>query len=129
MAAFGEYIRSKRLEKSISVRKIASLLSCSPSYVVSVEKGIRNPFDKERLLQLIDILELSEEEKNTLFDLAGRDKKVKAGDTVAVDLSEYIKENDHIRAALRTARDLNATQEEWFQFVKDLEEREKRKND
>ena len=95
--------------------------------MVSVEKGTRNPFDKERLLQLIHILGLSDEEKNTLFDLAGKDKKVKAGDTIAIDLSEYIKENDYICTALRTARDLKATQAEWFQFVRELEERERRK--
>jgi hypothetical protein len=38
-------------------------------------------------------------------------------------LPEYIIERDYVSAALRTARDLDAGEEEWKQFVEDLRRR------
>ena len=53
-----------------------------------------------------------------MFDLAGEKR-----DDVAPDLPDYIKERDYVSAALRTARDLDAGEEEWLEFVKELKRR------
>lgn len=44
-ANFGEFIKIKREEKQITLRKMAELLKCSAPFLSDVEKDRRNPFD------------------------------------------------------------------------------------
>lgn len=118
METFGEFINQKRLELKISMRDVASALDISAPFLSDVEKGRRNPFEFEKLTVLAEILKLSEEEKNKMMDLAGESRN-----TVAPDLPDYIKDKDYVSAALRTARDLDASEEEWMKFVEDLKRR------
>lgn len=117
-ANFGEFISDKRIEKKITLRMMAEKLGISAPFLTDVEKGRRNPFDFEKLTLLADILELSAEEKALMLDLAGKKRN-----TVAPDLPQYIIERDYVSAALRTAKDLDAGEEEWNQFVEELKRR------
>lgn len=58
-------------------------------------------------------LHLSKEEQELLFDLAARPETMR----VSADLPEYIMERDIVRAALRTAKEVDATDEEWQEFI------------
>ena len=87
-------------------------------FLTDVEKDRRNPFDIEKLNQLAHILELTKEEKNEMLNLAGKKRKA-----VAPDLPKYIMQRDYVSAALRTARDLDAGEEEWKHFVEELKKR------
>ena len=115
---FGEFISKKRVEKKITLRKMADMLGVSAPFLTDVEKDRRNPFDMEKLTQLAQILNLSKEENAQMLDLAGKKRNA-----VAPDLPEYIMERDYVSAALRTARDLDAGEEEWNQFVEELRKR------
>ena len=42
---------------------------------------------------------------------------------MAPDLPSYIMERGYVSAALRTARDLDAGEEEWMKFVAELKKR------
>ena len=117
-ANFGEFINKKRVEKKITLRKMADMLGVSAPFLTDVEKDRRNPFDMEKLTQLAKILNLSKEENAQMLDLAGKKRNA-----VAPDLPEYIMERDDVSAALRTARDLDAGEEEWNQFVEELRKR------
>ena len=117
-ANFGEFISRKRVEKKITLRKMADMLGVSAPFLTDVEKDRRNPFDREKLTQLAQILNLSKEENAQMLDLAGKKRNA-----VAPDLPEYIMERDYVSAALRTARDLDAGEEEWNQFVEELRKR------
>ena len=117
-ANFGEFISRKRVEKKITLRKMADMLGVSAPFLTDVEKDRRNPFDMEKLTQLAQILNLSKEENAQMLDLAGKKRNA-----VAPDLPEYIMERDYVSAALRTARDLDAGEEEWNQFVEELRKR------
>lgn len=117
-ANFGEFISRKRVEKKITLRKMADMLGVSAPFLTDVEKDRRNPFDMEKLTQLAKILNLSKEENAQMLDLAGKKRNA-----VAPDLPEYIMERDYVSAALRTARDLDAGEEEWNQFVEKLRKR------
>lgn len=117
-ANFGEFISQKRVEKQITLRKMADMLGVSAPFLTDVEKDRRNPFDMEKLTQLAKILSLSNEERELMFNLAGKKRNA-----VAPDLPEYIIERDYVSAALRTARDLDAGEEEWNQFVEELRKR------
>lgn len=53
-----------------------------------------------------------------MYDIAGKQRN-----TIAPDLPDYIMERDYVSAALRTARDLDAGEEEWREFVEQLKRR------
>ena len=58
---FGEYVKTKRLEKKISLRKLAEYLDIVPAYMSDIEKGRRYPPDKEKIYKIAKILLLSKE--------------------------------------------------------------------
>ena len=115
---FGDFIAKKRVEKGITLREMAKKLEISAPYLSDIENDRRNPFELEKLEQLANILLLSEEERTIMFDLAGEKR-----DEVAPDLPDYIKDREYVSAALRTARDLDAGEEEWLEFVNELKRR------
>ncbi len=115
---FGEFLQRKREEKEITLRRMADKLGFSAPFLSDVEKGRRNPPDLAKLEQIADILSMSVEDKETMFDLAGKKR-----DSVAPDLPEYIKNREYVAAALRTARDLDAGEDEWLRFIRDLQQR------
>ena len=117
---FGEFIAQKRIEKGITLRDMASRLGVTAPYLSDVEKDRRNPFDMDKLTLLATILQLSSEENAQMLDLVGKKRN-----SVAPDLPEYIMERDYVSAALRTARDLNAGEEEWLRFVEALKNERK----
>lgn len=112
---FGDFIQNKRNQKNITLREMARLLGISAPFLTEVEKGKRNPFGLERLIQLASILELSKEDNEMMLNLAGKKRNA-----VAPDLPEYIMERDYVSAAIRTARDLGAGAEVWQWFMEEL---------
>lgn len=115
---FGEFLQKKREAKQITLRKMAEMLKMSAPYLSDIEKGRRNPPEMDKLDQIAQILFLSDEERTVMLDLAG-----KMRNTVAPDLPEYIMERDYVSAALRTARDLDASEADWLRFVEELKQR------
>lgn len=117
-ANFGAFLQQKREEKGITLRKMAEMLGFSAPFLSDVEKDRRNPPELAKLEQIARILDLTYEEQETMYNLAGKKR-----DSVAPDLPEYIMSRDYVAAALRTARDLDAGEEEWLRFVQELRER------
>ena len=115
---FGEFLQKKREAKQITLRKMAEMLKMSAPYLSDIEKGRRNPPEMDKLDQIAQMLLLSDEERTVMLDLAG-----KMRNTVAPDLPEYIMERDYVSAALRTARDLDASEADWLRFVEELKQR------
>ena len=85
--------------------------------------GLLPDYDKDKLYELSRILCLSEDETNTMFDLAAGEKE----NTVSPDLPEYIMGNEQVRVALRMARDNNASSEVWQKVIEMMEEQERGK--
>ena len=120
---FGSFIKEKRLLRQISLRKFAELLDISPVYMCNMEKD-RNPAPKDDILsRMAELLLLSAQEAETLYDLAAKSKSTP---TVSKDLPEYIMDRDIVRVALRTAKDVDATDEEWQEFIAKLEARRRK---
>jgi len=115
---FGDFISKKREEKGITLRDMAKRMNYSAPYLSDVEKDRRNPFEIDKLESLSNILMLNEEEKTIMLNLAGKKRN-----EVAPDLPEYIINNEFVSAALRTARDLDASEKEWQAFIEDLKKR------
>ncbi len=122
--AFGKFVRTKREEKKINLRKLAEMLGIAPAYMSDMEKARRYPPDKDKLYKIAEILELSDEERDTMFDLAARAKE----NSVSPDLPDYIMDHQGARIALRTARDLDVSDEEWLKIAEEFQKRAKEKN-
>lgn len=116
--SFGAFLFAKREERDISLREMARQLGVSAPFLSDVEKNRSAPLIHERLEKAAEILNLSKEEKSEMYDIVGKQR-----DSVAPDLPEYIKGRDYVSIALRTARDLNAGEKEWQQFVEELKKR------
>lgn len=120
---FGKFVREKREEKKINLRKLAEILDIAPAYMSDIEKSRRYPPDKEKIEKIGMTLELTEDEKNHLFDLAALAKD----NTVSPDLPEYIMEHELVRVALRRARDVDAGKEEWEKVIKIFDDADEKK--
>lgn len=114
LLGFGKLIADKRKALGITLRGMAAELGIAPAYLSDIEKGRRYPPDMDKLMQIASILKLTEDEKHTMFDLAGEGKN-----TISPDLPEYIMSSEKVRVALRKAREV-ATDEDWEEFVKKL---------
>ena len=115
---FGEFLQRKRTEKQITLRKMAEMIGITAPYLTDIEKARRNPPEMEKLELISQILMLNDEDKTTMYDLAGKKRN-----SVAPDLPDYIMEHDYVSAALRTARDLDASEADWLKFVEELKQR------
>lgn len=120
---FGKFVRERREEKKINLRKLAEILDIAPAYMSDIEKSRRYPPDREKIEKIAKALELNQDETNYLFDMAAHAKD----NTVSPDLPDYIMENDIVRVALRRARDIEAGKEEWEKLIKVLDEIEEKK--
>jgi len=117
---FGEFLQRKRTEKQITLRKMAEMIGITAHYLTDIEKDRRNPPEIEKLELISRILMLNDEDKTTMYDLAGKKRN-----SVAPDLPDYIMEHDYVSAALRTARDLDASEADWLKFVEELKQRKR----
>lgn len=107
---FGAYIAQKRVEKDVKLKPIAEKLGVSVTYLSDIIKGRRNPPDIDGLEALANALNLNEEERDEMFDLAGRERN-----QVSPDLPEYIMGEDipTARVALRRARNSKLGEDFW----------------
>jgi len=124
---FGAFAREKRLqlEPYISLRKYAELLEISPVYTSNIETG-RTPAPKDDILaKMVHILRLNKQDTETFYELAAKSKTYTA---VPGDLPEYISANEYARIALRVAKDVDATDEEWIEFTEKLKRRGQRED-
>lgn len=116
---FGEFIAEKRKASDISLRQMAENLSITPAYLSDIEKSRRNPPDIDALEKIAKILKLTPEEKNTMLDYAGKDRK-----QIAPDLPDYIMDLPEARTALRKARDKGKQGDFWKEISEKLDKEE-----
>ena len=120
---FGSFLKAKRQGRQISLRKFAEVIQISPVYMCNIEKD-RNPAPSEEIMErMVKALLLSDGDRVLFYDLAA---KTKSTPTVSQDLPEYIMDRDIVRVALRTAKDVDATDEEWQEFISMLQSRRKK---
>ena len=116
----GSFITEKRLERDMTLRGFAQKVGISPVYMCNIEKGRRFALSDEYVESIANVLLLNRKEKAELLDLVA---KAQNNPTVASDLPEYINERDIVRVALRTAKDVDASDEEWQEFIERLQKR------
>ena len=119
---FGAFIRSKRiaLDPYISLREMARLLNISAPHMSNIEAGRDAAPQKEVLVNIAHILKLDKHETELMYDLAAASKNYTA---IPSDLPEYISTHEYAKIALRVAKDVDATDDEWKDFIERLEKR------
>ena len=121
---FGEYLKRKRQGRGVSLRSFAADMGISPVCMCNIEKG-RDPAPSAEIInKMADALSLSAEERILFYDLAAMTKNASV---VPQDLPQYIMDRDIVRTALRTAKDVDATDEEWQEFISMLQNRKEDK--
>ena len=115
---FGEYLKQKRLDKEITLRGFAKLVDISPVYLCDLEKGRKAAPSMEVMQIMVSKLALNKEESERFYDLAALEQTAK--NPIPKDLNAFLKDNRVIVSALRTAKDLDATDEEWQDFIDKL---------
>ncbi len=99
---FGDYLSQKRKQQKLSMRLFAKKVGISFSYLSSIESGQRQAPRYETLQKMVEILELTETEKNLFYDYAALSKNK---GTIPPDIIEYVNNNKMIRDIIRAARD------------------------
>lgn len=117
---FGAFIARKRLEKDVKLKPIADKLGVSVTYLSDIIKGRRNPPDIDGLEALATVLNLSEEEREEMLDLAGRERN-----QVSPDLPDYIMDEalPNARAVLRRAKSQGLGDDFWQEVNKIIDKR------
>ena len=115
---FGEYLKQKRLDKEKTLRGFAKLVDISPVYLCDLEKGRKAAPSMEVMQKMVSKLALNKEESERFYDLAALEQTAK--NPIPKDLNAFLKDNRVIVSALRTAKDLDATDEEWQDFIDKL---------
>ena len=107
---FGQYLRSVRQAKKISIRQLAKAVSKTPTYISDIEKGNNKPPERELLDRIIAALHLEEFPviRNKLYDLAAKERK-----DVPADIKEYLMENESILKIIRTAKESPNEKQIW----------------
>lgn len=107
---FGQYLRSVRQAKKISIRQLAKAVSKTPTYISDIEKGNNKPPERELLDRIIAALHLEEfpDIRNKLYDLAAKERK-----DVPADIKEYLMENESILKIIRTAKESPNEKQIW----------------
>ena len=115
---FGSFVRSKRLDRHVTILELARALDISNPYWCDIEKGNRNPPDIAKLEKLAQLLELTDEERGTMMDLAGEYRE-----QAAPDISAWILATPGVSAALRQARDMDFSADDWNAMVEEMKRR------
>ena len=125
---FGSFIRQKRLEMKpyISLRKMAELIDIVPSYVSTMETGYNSAPTEEILANIARVLKLDKQDREMMYELAAKSKTYTA---IPEDLPEYISNNEYARIAMRVAKDVDATDDEWIEFIEKLKRRGQKKEE
>ena len=110
---FGSFVREKRQSIGLSLRTLAAKLDLSPVYLSNIENDRRPAPTRAYLERLEQELHLSKAETEQMLDLAAKSQN----NRVSADLPDYIMDREIVRAALRTAREADATDQEWQDFI------------
>ena len=122
---FGSFVRERRIACGMTLRSLAAKLSLSPVYVSNIENDRRAAPVQEYLERLALLLQLGKADREQMLDLAAKSRQ----DRVSADLPDYIMDREIVRTALRTAKEADATDKEWQDFIDRINRRMREDSD
>jgi len=126
---FGDFIKSKRQKdpRELTLKDVATALGMSLSMLSDIEQGRRKAFDDEKIVKFCEYLNLDEKDLAFMRDLAAKDKGEIPADLE--DTMMYSEIGNMARHALRLANVGIGDEEDWKQFIRQLEEKRGKKSD
>lgn len=125
MSDFGKYISDKRKQRGITLRTMAKDLKISVSYLSDLEQGNKMPpnssNDKYRdlIFSIMNYLKMSDKDKQQCMNYVDSEL-IKKGH-LSNDISNYIEKTPLASVALRKAKELNVTDDDWKEIIKKIE--------
>jgi transcriptional regulator with XRE-family HTH domain len=124
---FGDFIKEKRRNhpEEYTITQIAERLGVSRAFYCDVENKRRAPFDGKRLELLAEFLGFTEEETETMFDLASDYKGNLPYDIENTLLNAEV--GGLAQTALRLSKGVDEPEAQWKQLIRELEARKTKK--
>lgn len=122
---FGDFIKKKRQDHpdELTLKDVSKMLGISLSFLSDVENNRRKPFDKDKMELFAEKLDLNSDEKAEMYDRAARDRGEVPADLE--DIMMYSEIGDMARMALRQSNEGKISEEDWKQFIRDMEKKNK----
>lgn len=115
---FGVFIKKKRLERKMGLRVFAGKIKEDPGNWCRVEKGIFSPPSDIKILNKVcEVLNVSGNEKDKMFDLAAKGSKEK----IPADIRQQFKVNDIVPVLFRTIEKKKLSKEKLAKLVKRIQ--------
>ncbi len=116
---FGDFIKQKRLSdpRELTLKDMSERLGISLSFLSDIENNRRRPFDKDKIENFARVLNLSDEDKARMYDLAARDRREVPSDIE--DIMIYSEIGDMARLALRQSKAGVIDEEDWKTFIRE----------
>jgi transcriptional regulator with XRE-family HTH domain len=126
---FGDFIKQKRIEdpRELTLKDMSERLGISLSFLSDIENNRRKPFDKGKMEKFAQELNLSDEDKARMYDLAAWDRREVPSDIE--DIMMYSEIGNMARLALRQSNAGVIDEEDWKTFIRDIEKKKGEKND
>ena len=126
---FGEFIKAKRLadRRELTQKDVADKLGISLTLLSDIEKGRRKPFDSAKIELFCEFLGLSDEDRSRMYDLAARETGEVPSDID--DTFMYTDIGDLARRALRLSNAGVIEEDDWREFIRQIEEKKRGKTD
>jgi len=124
---FGDFIKKKRLSDPREIRQsdVAKELDISVSLYGEIENRRRRPFDFDKIEKFAAYLNLTEEDKARMYDLASYENREVPSDIE--DIFMYEEVGELARFALRQSKAGNITEEDWKRFIRESEENKRQR--
>ena len=124
---FGDFIKKKRMDdpRELTLSDVSKQLGISISFLSDIENRRRRPFDPEKIEMFAAFICLSEEERALMYDLASHENHEVPSDIE--DIFMYNEVGDMARFALRQSKAGNATEEDWKEFIRKIEDKKARR--
>lgn len=127
MGEFGKFILNKRKEKGVSLRVMAKELNISISYLSDLEQGNKLPPNssneryKELISNIIKYFNMDSEDKERCLNYADND--LAKNGHISNELTNYIGQTPLASVALRKAKNLNCSDEDWKKIIENLDKK------
>lgn len=127
MGEFGKFISKKRKEKGVSLRVMAKELNISISYLSDLEQGNKLPPNssneryKELISNIIKYFNMDVEDKERCLNYA--DDDLAKNGHISNDLTDYIGQTPLASVALRKAKNLNYSDEDWKKIIENFDKK------
>lgn len=127
MGEFGNFISNKRKEKGISLRMMAKDLNISISYLSDLEQGNKMPPNssnekyRDLIINIIDYLNMTDADKDKCLNFADKDLAKKGH--ISNDITDYIGQTPLASVALRKAKDLNYSDDDWKKIIDNFDKK------